>query len=170
MNTLLNVNDLLIQQTRKLVDGEEYILETLPKIVRRITSTDLADFTFRMTDEKRRQLSRLGQVLKELEVEADGESSDGLRCLSNEKHMLMERSKSSTLDNAIISIYLRSMFSLQTNTYQVAISCAFELENKDVARLLRKCLREEQELEKQIITLEESFIDALANVPVLYEL
>lgn len=166
MEYLTNLNQLLAQQVRRIYDGEKYMLKVINSMEENAISKDLKQFLVGQADEKRRQMSRLGQVFKDLDIETRVEPNDAIRCLSKEKKEMLDRCKTDKLYDAAMIIYNRAISNLQATSYQTAVASAVELGETESARLLRRCLREEQGIEKRLSMMEEEFIEDLALISI----
>ena len=158
MTAINSLRDMMLQQIRSLYDADLIIFESLPRLKAKAKSTDLKEFLDLETDEKIRQRHRMEMIFSILKENSEGETDEITRCMAMAQKSLIDRCLQNDLSDTMMIILGRAITTHQINSYQTAVSCAVGLGISQIARLLRRGLREEKGMEKQLGLLEETHL------------
>lgn len=160
-----NLKDMMLQQIRSLYDADHVILESLPHLKDKAQSKELKEFLELEIEEKVRQQHRMEMIFSILKENLRGESDEVMRCMTLVQRNLIERCLINGISDTMIIILARSNVAHQVNGYQTAVSCAVALGYSEIARLLRRGLREEKGIEKHLGLLEEVHVKHNSDIP-----
>ena len=148
MNT--DLHKLFIKELQDIKSAEKQITEALPKLINAASSNKLKQaFTshLRQTEE---QLERLVKIEKELDQNLDGHTCKGMEGLLEEGKEIMESSELETAMDAGLIGAAQRVEHYEIAAYGTAIAHAMEMEHKEIARILKQSLREEEETDKKL--------------------
>lgn len=154
MAQLTTLEEILVHDLQNLYDGEQQLIEALPKLAEGATNEDLAKSFKEHLVQTKEHAKRLEQIAKDMEIELDGPQSQGIKGLVEEGSSLLEEGKSPLLDLALIG-GARKVEHLEMGGYMGAVALAKELDLDEVVELLKKTLAEEDETDKKLAELAE---------------
>ncbi|MGZ4034786.1 MAG: DUF892 family protein [Bacteroidia bacterium] len=134
------MQNLFIQHLRTMNDSEEIILKALSAIIKNPPSEQLRSFCNIKLKEKKEIINRLHKIFELLRINPVGEKDNIVRSLIiNSETIESDRNDTSRLSKIIFG---RAMNIYQLNAYRTAVSCASELYDSEIARLLTDCMNE----------------------------
>ena len=162
-----NLQDLLIEQARKLYNAEKQQLNALTRMQELATARELRLAIKSHIDDTSQQINRLNEVLRNLDVSSFGTESETTRELIREGYSLIDRcTDSEVMDAAIISI-VQQIEHLEIVGYGLACTYANELGFKEIADQLHLSLVEEKELDSWLTEIATEQINKKAITPIV---
>lgn len=158
------LHDLLVLELQDLYDGEQQLLDALPKLAEHANDEKLTvafEKHFKQTEE---HVARLEKVAEELECSLGEESCEGMEGLVSEGEEMMDMTDldSRVYDLALISSAQR-VEHYEMAGYGTARSLAKEMGHDNVAKLLDKTLDEEGQTDKDLTKLAENIMSQIED-------
>lgn len=161
MHTL---HDLLVHEMEDLYDAEHRILKVLPKMIKKVTSPDLAQAFADHLEQTQEHVRRLDEGFELLGARAKRKKCDGIIGLLKEgEHALTEPMAEDVRDAAIIGAAQR-VEHYEMAGYGCARTYAHRLGEQQVAHILQKTLDEEGETDQLLTRIAESSVNEEAMV------
>lgn len=159
MNTL---HEALIDEIRDLYHAEKQLVKALPKLAKAATHADLKKALQTHLGETESQVERLERVFALLEQKPRAKVCAGMAGIIEEgSEMLGEDADDAVRDAMIIAAAQRAEH-YEVAAYGTASAWAEQLGLKDVAKLLRETLEEEEAADRKLSGLAESRVNAAA--------
>jgi len=157
-----NLQDLFVETLKDLYYVEKKLVNALPKMMGKATSSDLKEAIESHLAETETHVQRLEQVFQLLDQRAVAKKCEAMEGLIKEAEEVTEEIQDEeTLDAAIIS-------SAQTvEHYEIArygtLACwALEIGNSEISELLEQTLEEEKAADDKLSSLAEEFVNQRA--------
>jgi ferritin-like metal-binding protein YciE len=147
------MDDLFVHGLKDIYYAEHQIVKSLPKMIDKATNRDLGKGLRDHLEETKKQIGRLDQIFKKLELAPQGvrcPAIDGL--ISEADEVAGEVADKQVLDAAIVGA-AQSVEHYEIARYGTLIAWADELGHDDVVRLLTTNLNEEKAADKKLSTL-----------------
>lgn len=160
--TVNKLDELLVKELKDLYSMEEQIIEALPKIVEKASSSSLKTALQNHLEVTRQQLDRLVKIGQKLDHKLAGHTCKGMKGILEEGDELMKKlDKGELLDAALIGACQR-VEHYEMAGYGTARAFARELGHSELAELLQKTLDEEGQADKELTRLAEQRINEKA--------
>ncbi|MGH9341852.1 MAG: ferritin-like domain-containing protein [Acidobacteriota bacterium] len=156
---LNSLYDLYVDQLRDLYDAENRIIQALPKMAKKASSTDLRDALNEHLDVTRTQKERLEQIFKDLDTKRSGEECLGMRGIIEEGEKLMQQEGEPPVKDAGIIACAQKVEHYEIAGYGCARTYAERLGREEDARKLQQTLEEESTTDEKLTQLAESHIN-----------
>jgi ferritin-like metal-binding protein YciE len=154
--------ELLVDELKDLYNAENQIIKALPRMTKAATSPELKRAFEKHLAETRRQVERLDQIGRSLDVKLTGKKCHGMEGLIEEgKEIIQEDLDESALDAGLIGA-AQKVEHYEIAAYGTARTHAQLLGYDKVARLLQQTLDEEGATDKKLTSLAESIINVEA--------
>ena len=154
--------ELLVDELKDLYNAENQIIKALPRMTKAATSPELKRAFEKHLAETRRQVERLDQIGRQLDVKLTGKKCHGMEGLIEEgKEIIQEDLDESALDAGLIGA-AQKVEHYEIAAYGTARTHAQLLGYDKVARLLQQTLDEEGATDKKLTSLAESVINVEA--------
>jgi ferritin-like metal-binding protein YciE len=147
------MDDLFVHGLKDIYYAEHQIVKSLPQMIDKATNRDLNKGLRDHLEETRKQIGRLDQIFKKLELAPQGvrcPAIDGLIAEADE--VAGEVADKQVLDAAIVGA-AQSVEHYEIARYGTLIAWADELGHDDVVRLLTTNLNEEKAADKKLSTV-----------------
>ena len=145
-----NLQELFVEQLRDLYDGEDQIIETLPKLIDKANSPELKRALQEHLDITRQQKSRLEQIFDSLGQKASGETCKGMKGIISEGDSLIsEAEEPAVLDASIIAAAQR-VEHYEMAGYGTVRTYAQQLGKQSFATVLEQILQEEKDADLKL--------------------
>jgi ferritin-like metal-binding protein YciE len=156
------LEELLVDELKDLYSAENQIIKALPKMAKGAVNPELKRAFERHLEETRRQVGRLDQIGKELDVRLTGKKCKGMEGLIEEgKEILEEDLDENAVDAGLIGA-AQKVEHYEIAGYGTARTHAELLGYGRIAKLLQQTLDEEGATDKKLTTLAESIINVEA--------
>ena len=156
------LQELLVDELKDLFNAENQIVKALPKMAKAASSAELKRAFEKHLVETRRQVERLEQIGRALDVKLTGKKCKGMEGLIEEgKELLEEDLDESALDAGLIGA-AQKVEHYEMAAYGTARTHAQLLGHSKIARLLQQTLDEEGATDKKLTTLAERIINVEA--------
>lgn len=149
---------MMLQQVHALYAANRTIYDALPLLREKAQASDIKEFINLEIDEKLRQRHRMEMIFSILKEDIEREPDEIMQYVALTQQKLIERCLKIELPDSMLIIDIRSIIACQINGFQTAVSCAVGIGYTDIARLLRRALREEKATEKRLALLEEAHL------------
>lgn len=161
--TTENLQDLFVHELRDLYDAETRIVETLPEMIDKASSTDLKEAFQNHLEETREQVNRLEEIFRSMGQDPSGETCEGMEGLLEEgSEILEEQGDPMVVDAAIIGAAQR-VEHYEIAAYGTAKTFAKRLGDNDAEKLLDKTLKEEKKADEKLTKVAESVVNPKAK-------
>lgn len=161
--TTENLQDLFVHELRDLYDAETRIVETLPEMIDKASSTDLKEAFQNHLEETREQVNRLEEIFRSMGQDPSGETCEGMEGLLEEGfEILEEQGDPMVVDAAIIGAAQR-VEHYEIAAYGTAKTFAKRLGDNDAEKLLDKTLKEEKKADEKLTKVAESVVNPKAK-------
>lgn len=159
--SLTRLDSLLQQYVQELHACEAQVAKEMPRLIDGALSSELRALLKSHGDESAQHEASLAKALKQA-----GVSAHGVRCRVADtllKHALEVadmRGNSTLLDLSLILV-LRQLESFERGLYESVASLAEVLEQPELARILRSCASDEEQMEQSLTVLGDDMMDSL---------
>lgn len=150
-----NLQDLFVEQLRDLYDGEQQIVDALPKMIEKATNPQLQKALSAHLQETRMQIDRLEQIFTVLGKDASGETCKGMKGVIKEGDDLVSKSDPGVIDASIITSCQR-VEHYEMAGYGTARRFAQQLGRPELAQLLQHTLNEEKNADQMLSEIAET--------------
>jgi len=158
-----SLRELLVSELKDLYSAENQIVKALPRIIKKVSSTELRDALSEHLEETRNQVQRLDQIFAELEESPRGKKCNGMEGMLEEgKEILQADAEDSVRDAALIAACQR-VEHYEIASYGAARTFAQLLGLEEPARLLEETLQEEKNADIKLNEIAESVVNVEAE-------
>jgi ferritin-like metal-binding protein YciE len=158
-----SLHDLYISELKDLYNAENQIIKALPKMAETAASTELRSAFQEHLQQTRRQVERLEQVFRKLDMEAKGRTCEGMKGIIGEGQDVMKEDMPETVCDAALIAAAQRVEHYEIAAYGTVRTYARQLGYEDQAELLQQTLDEEGETDKKLTRLAESRINVEAT-------
>ena len=156
------LEELLVDELKDLYSAEKQMVQSLPRMAKNASSTELRRALERHLEETKRHVQRLEQIGAELDVRLTGKKCKGMEGLIAEGRELMQEDfDENALDAGLIGAAQKAEH-YEIAAYGTARTHAEMLGYNKAARLLQQTLDEEGATDKKLTALAESVINVEA--------
>lgn len=160
---IVTLRDLYIAELQDLYDTEQQILEALPDMAAKTTSSALKAAFEDHFEETRVQVERLELLFRQLDIRADGRGCEPMRALLAEaRRRMSEAERGDVLDAALIGAAQR-IEHYEMAAYGCARTYAATLGDAEGARQLQQTLEEEGAADHRLSRIAEREINKAAG-------
>lgn len=144
---------LLIDQLKDLYSAENQLLKALPKMAKAAQNPQLKQGFEQHTEQTRKQVERLEQIFKELEISGKGKKCAAMEGLIEEgKELMEEDAEPEVLDAGLIAA-AQKVEHYEIASYGTARTYAEVLQMDKAAKLLQQTLDEEKATDQKLTEL-----------------
>ena len=156
------LHDLLVDELKDLYNAENQIIKALPRMAKAASSPELKRAFEKHLVETRKQVERLDQIGRALDVKLTGKKCKGMEGLIEEgKELLEEDLDEDAIDAGLIGA-AQKVEHYEIAAYGTARTHAQMMGHDKVARLLQQTLDEEGATDKKLTALAEKIINVEA--------
>ena len=145
-----NLQELFVEQLRDLYDGEDQIIETLPKLIDKANSPELKSALQEHLDITRRQKDRLEQIFNSLGQKASGETCKGMKGIISEGDSLVSDANDPSVRDASIIAAAQRVEHYEMAGYGTVRTYAEQLGKQSFATMLEQILQEEKDADLKL--------------------
>ena len=145
-----NLQKLFVTQLRDLYDGEDQIIETLPKLIDKANSPELKSALQEHLEITRRQKARLEQIFSSLGEKASGETCKGMKGIIKEGDDLVSEAKDPAVRDASIIAATQRVEHYEMAGYGTVRTFAEQLGKQNFATTLEQILQEEKDADLKL--------------------
>ena len=160
LNTL---HDLYLHELKDLYGAEQQILKALPKMAEGASSPELKRAFENHLEQTRLQAQRLEQIFQQLGESAKASKCKGVEGIIGEGEDLMDEDAPPAVCDAALISSAQRVEHYEISAYGTARTFARRLGFEEQARLLQQTLTEEDETDKKLTSLAESYINEEAK-------
>lgn len=145
-----NLEDLLVDQLKDLYSAETQIIQALPKMAKAAHSQELRMGFEEHLEQTRQQKDRIDQIFQHIEGTPRGKKCVGMEGLLKEgEEVMQEQMEPEVLDAALIAS-AQKVEHYEISGYGTAATYADMLGHKEIARLLKETLNEEEQVDAKL--------------------
>jgi ferritin-like metal-binding protein YciE len=160
---LTNFHDLFVLKVQKLYDGEQQIIEALPKMIEMCTTPELKTAFESHLEETREQARKLEDLCSKLNIEPEGMANMGMEgIIEAGTEVMMANDKSPLLDAAIIAT-AQDVEHAEIAGYGTAATYAELLGIHEAKEVLGDILQEEKATDETLTQIAEQIINKEAQ-------
>jgi ferritin-like metal-binding protein YciE len=164
---IVTLRDLYIAELQDLYDAEQQLLEALPAMAAKTTSSSLRRAFEDHFEQTRLQMERLELLFRQLDIRAIGHGCEGMRgLLAEARRRMSEAERGDVLDAALIGAAQR-IEHYEMAAYGCARTYAETLGDAAAARLLQQTLDEEGAADHQFTRMAQQGINQAAGDDVI---
>ena len=158
-----DLRELLEEQIQDLYSGESQIIDALPTMIEAARDDELKTALKEHLEETKTQKKRLEKIADELDMDADGETCEGMKGIIKEGEELVEKEaeEDDVRDAAIVAAAQR-VEHYEMAGYGTARTYARMLGHDEVASTLQQTLDEEQAADKKLTRIAEGHVNRAA--------
>lgn len=145
-----NLQELFVMQLRDLYDGEDQIIETLPKLIDKANSPELKSALQEHLDITRQQKARLEQIFNSLGQKASGETCKGMKGIISEGDSLVSDAEDPSVRDASIIAAAQRVEHYEMAGYGTVRTYAQQLGKQSFATTLEQILQEEKDADLKL--------------------
>lgn len=146
-------HDLYMEQLKDLYDAEHQIIEALPEMIDRATSSNLKNALSEHLNITKQQASRLEQIFKTLSEKPKGEKCKGMKGVLEEGSDLVGDIRDANVRDAAIIASAQRVEHYEMAGYGTASTYAALLGDSNASALLDQTLEEEKEADRKLTTI-----------------
>lgn len=148
-----NLQELFVTQLRDLYDGEDQMIETLPKLIDKASSPELKSALQEHLEITRRQKDRLDQIFNSLAQKASGETCKGMKGIIKEGDDLVSEAADPAVRDASIIAAAQRVEHYEIAGYGTVRTYAQQLGRQNFATMLEQILQEEKDADIKLSEL-----------------
>lgn len=145
-----NLHELFVTQLRDLYDGEQQMVDTLPKLIEKANSPELKNALREHLDVTRQQKSRLDQIFQTLGEKPSGETCKGMKGIIKEGDDLVSEAEDPDVRDASIIAAAQRVEHYEIAGYGTVMTYAKQLGQQNLASMLDQILQEEKEADLKL--------------------
>ena len=154
-----NLEDLLKEDLKDLLNAENQIIKALPKMIKSASNEELRSAFETHLEETKVHVDRLGQVMEILGMPAKGKTCKAMQGIIEEgKEVMEEDAEEDVMDAALIGA-AQKVEHYEIATYGTLCTYAELLGLQDAKRLLGQNLEEEKRTDQKLTELAEAVIN-----------
>ncbi len=160
---LQSLRDALLHELKDIYSAEKQLTKALPKMAKGAANPGLASRFEQHLEETLEHVNRLEGVFKELDVSSRGEKCKGMEGLIEEGSKLLEEEGEPAVIDVLLVSAAQRVEHYEIAAYGSAVAFADQLGLKNISRVLKKTLAEEEATDKKLSELAESRLNAEAD-------
>jgi ferritin-like metal-binding protein YciE len=162
--TLDNLDKVLALQIADLISAEDQLISALPNMASAASSPELKECFQQHLVETRNQRRRLDQVTRMLGISVPNETCEAMQGLISEGEEVIGLDGDPDVKDAALIAAAQRVEHYEIAGYGCARSFARRLGLKEIVSLLQETLNEEEEADKKLTEIAESYINEDAAV------
>ncbi|NLW31574.1 MAG: DUF892 family protein [Fibrobacter sp.] len=147
------LHDLLVNQLQDLYCTEQQIYDVLPELAKTAYSYDLKKTFEQHFNSTKNQIIRLKKIFRKLELNYNHHRCEGIEGLINECIRIVRLEGNPAIKDAALINVVQKIEHYELDSYNSVRTYARELGYKYIADLLQESVDEENETDKQLVSL-----------------
>jgi ferritin-like metal-binding protein YciE len=160
---LKNLEDLFVDVLKDLYDAEHQVMKALPKMMEEAKSKELKQGFKDHLEMTKKQIDRIEQIFKEMNLPLKGKHCAGMAGLIKEGDEVIKEPMDPAVKDAALIAAAQKVEHYEISGYGTARTFAQALGHQNFARLLDTSANEEGQTDKHLTMLAESHINAKAK-------
>ena len=152
---LRNMQDLFVHGLKDIYYAEKKLVQNLPKMAKKVESSELSDAIEQHLAETENQVARLEQIFELLDMQPKGKKCPGIEGLLEESKEIMQEAEDPNTRDAGLLAAAQAVEHYEISRYGTLIAWAQELCMREAASLLKETLAEEKNADKLLSQLAE---------------
>ena len=157
------IRELLVHELQDMLHAEKQLVKALPKMARAASSTELGQAIETHLRETEQQVNRLGQVFDRLGEPAKAKKCDGIAGIIKEGEKLLREKRDSSVSDAGLICSAQKAEHYEIASYGCLCTWAEQLNEHEVASLLKQNLEEEKAADQKLTQLAEQSVNPMAQ-------
>src|ERR1051325_11142222 len=153
MKSMKTLEDLLAHELKDLFSAEKQITKALPKMIKACSNDDLRQALQNHLEETEHQISRLEDIMGQLDIPTRGAKCAGMEGLIEEGSQILEADMDDNVRDAAIIAACQRVEHYEMAGYGCARTFARQLGNEEAASLLQHSLDEEKNADVKLTQL-----------------
>lgn len=150
MTKLESMKDLFMHELKDIYHAEQQLVDALPKINEKISSSELKSTMEMHLEQTKDQVKRAEEVFNKLGESPQAEKCEAMEGLLEEcTEVLKQDASSAVLDAAIIACQ-QKIEHYEIASYGTLSTWADEMDNREISDLLKKTLNEEKQADEKL--------------------
>lgn len=150
MAKMKSIKDLFLHELKDIYHAEQQLVDTLPKISKKISSSELKSAMEMHLEQTKDQVKRVEQIFDKLGESPKAEKCQAMQGLIEEcNEILKEDTTSEVLDAALIACQ-QKIEHYEIASYGTLATWANEMDNKEIGKLLSETLDEEKKADEKL--------------------
>ncbi|NEN24225.1 ferritin-like domain-containing protein [Cryomorpha ignava] len=158
-----DLNELFLDSLKDIYWAENALTKAIPKMAENASTKKLKDALDDHLKETKEQISRLDEAFEMIDEKAEGKKCDAMAGIIAEGEDIMKETESGKVRDAGIIAAGQKVEHYEIATYGTLIAWAEELGIDDVAKILKKTLKEEKAADKKLSELATQSINQKAK-------
>ncbi|TGE27113.1 YciE/YciF ferroxidase family protein [Hymenobacter metallicola] len=163
MAQLKDLHDLLCHEVQAMYSAETLIVAGLPRMIEKAYNEELKHAFRKHLTETQKQVERLEEVAKLLDIDADGDGNPGMKGIIAEGEKVMQQNSESEVLDAALICGAQKIEHYEIAGYGTAVYLAKELGLDSVARILEATLEEEKTTNEILNNLAKNTVNPMAE-------
>ena len=160
---LKDLRDLYLEQLRDLYNGEEQIIQALPKMAEKVSNNELRSAFEEHLEQTRQQKRRLEEIFEEYDEKPGGHKCEGMEGIIEEGREMMNKKGEDDVRDAGLIAAAQRVEHYEIAGYGTARTLAQRLGEERAVELLQETLEEEKETDKKLTRLAEQRVNQEAQ-------
>ena len=157
-----NLDDLFVHTLQDVYYAEQKITKALPKMIPKVSDTQLQEAFRSHLEETRGQINRLEQVFKMHNAEAKAATCPAIDGIIEEAEAIMSDSKDSEVLDAAALAAAQAVEHYEIARYGTLIAWARQLGRSDCAGVLEPTLSEEKAADRKLTIIADARVNRIA--------
>lgn len=150
MAKLESMRDLFLHELKDIYHAEQQLVDALPKINEKISSSELRSTIDMHHGQTKDQIDRIERVFKHLDESPTAVQCQAMKGLLDESTEIMKQDISSNIMDAALIAGVQKVEHYEIASYGTLATWADEMGNEEVADILKESLKEEKEADKKL--------------------
>lgn len=159
-----NLEDLFHHQLKDIYSAESQLLDALPKMEKRANEKKLKKAFSDHLEETKKQVERLEDVARTLDIELEGETCKAMKGLISEAESFIAEEAEPNVQDAGIIADAQRIEHYEISAYGTVVEYAKALNKREARKLLEKTLKEEEKADEKLNKLAIDSINVKAKV------
>jgi ferritin-like metal-binding protein YciE len=152
---MASLQEVFVKELRDIYDGENQIVEALPKLSQKASSDELKEALSHHLEQTRGHVERLEQIFSELGEQRTTKKCKGIQGLLEEGDEALKEVRGGAARDAILIGGAQKIEHYEMATYGTLRAWAEELGHDDVADILQETLDEEADANEKLTEIAE---------------
>jgi ferritin-like metal-binding protein YciE len=138
--------------------GKNHLISSLPSLAGHAHFSDLKLAVLELRDDVRKQIDRMNEIYKLLNIEQNEAGCVGMTALLQEMFEGIEAQEEKSLCDLSLMFYLQNIESIETTSFQMLRLTALKLDNHAVNQLLKESFDEAKEDRGLLLQISQKFM------------
>ncbi|MEX0779491.1 MAG: ferritin-like domain-containing protein [Balneolales bacterium] len=150
MAKMESIKDLFMHELKDIYHAEQQLVDALPKINEKISSSELRSTIEMHLEQTKDQVKRVERVFDQLSESPTAERCQAMEGLLEEANEIMRQDISSEVMDAALIAGQQKIEHYEIASYGTLVTWAEEMQNKEIADILKETLQEEKQADEKL--------------------